>query len=198
MDGAPGEVTILLERWREGDRAVLGDLMPLIYDQLHAIAKGYMRRERGDHTLQATALVSEVYLRLLRQQKLAWTDREHFFTFAARLMRNILRDHARAHLADKRGGGTITLPIAEDVAWVGTSPEQMLDLARALDRLDLMDRRKAQLIEMRFFLALSMDEAAEILQISIATAERDMKFSRSWLHRELTTAGGRGENAALA
>jgi RNA polymerase sigma factor (TIGR02999 family) len=190
MDDPNGEVTQLLQRWREGDPEVLDNLIPLVYDQLHAIASGYMRRERDDHTLQPTALVNEVYLRLLNQRKVTWNDRVHFFVFAARMMRNILKDHARAHIADRRGGpDAIKLPLSEELAWVGTSPEQLLDLNRALDRLELMDPRKAQLVELRFFLALTMDEAADVLSISLATAERDLKFSRSWLHNELNYAG---------
>ncbi len=183
---ADGEVTVLLERWRGGDPAVLERLMPLVYDQLHGIASGYMRRERDDHTLQPTALVNEVYLRLLRQKSVSWNDRAHFFTFAAKMMRNILKDHARAHLAERRGGhDAIKLPLSEEMAWVGSSPEQMLDLNMALDKLEAYDTRKAQLVELRFFLALTMDEAADVLGVSVATAERDLKFSRSWLYREL-------------
>jgi len=188
MTDADGEVTRLLERWREGDPEVLENLIPLVYGQLHRIAKGYMRREREDHTLQPTALVNEVYMRLLNQRKIAWHDRGHFFTFAARMMRNILKDHARAHLADRRGGpGAIRLPLTDDVAWVGSSSAEILDLNRALDRLEQLDQRKAQLIELRFFLALTMEETAEVLSISLATAERDLKFSRSWLFHELNT-----------
>jgi RNA polymerase sigma factor (TIGR02999 family) len=189
-----GEVTVLLERWRQGDREVLDRLMPLVYGELHGIASGYMRRERDDHTLQPTALVNEVYLRLLRQRSVSWNDRAHFFTFAARMMRNILKDHARAHLAERRGAGSIKLPLSEEMAWVGSSPEQVLDLGRALEKLETLDNRKAQLVELRFFLALTMEEAADVLGVSIATAERDLKFSRSWLYRELNPAGlaGRG------
>jgi RNA polymerase sigma factor (TIGR02999 family) len=193
MADVDGEVTLLLQRWREGDSEVLDSLIPLVYNQLHAIAAGYMRRERDDHTLQPTALVNEVYLRLLNQRKITWYDRVHFFVFAARMMRNILKDHARAHIADRRGGpNVIRLPLSDEIAWVGTSPEQILDLNRALDRLEQMDPRKAQLIELRFFLALTMDEAADVLAISLATAERDLKFSRSWLHHELNHAGRTG------
>ena len=185
-DANTGDVTVLLERWRGGDPDVLARLMPLVYDQLHAIAQGYMRRERDDHTLQPTALVNEVYLRLLRQRSVHWNDRVHFFTFAARMMRNILKDHARAHLADRRGGaGAIKLPLTEEIAWVGSSPEQMLDLNMALDKLEALDLRKAQMVELRFFLAFTVDEAADLLGVSVATAERDLKFSRSWLYREL-------------
>jgi RNA polymerase sigma factor (TIGR02999 family) len=186
MEEANGEVTTLLERWREGDPEVLGTLAPLVYEQLHTIAKGYMRRERFDHTLQPTALVSEVFLRLLNQRKVVWNDRVHFYVFAARIMRNILKDHARAHLADRRGGkGAVKLPLSDELAWVGTSPEAILDLHRALDRLEKIDARKAQIVELRFFLALNMEEAAEVLNLSLATVERDLKFARSWLYQEL-------------
>ena len=185
-----GELTQMLQRWREGDAEVLANLMPLVYEQLHAIARGYMRRERDDHTLQPTALVNEVYLRLINQRKITWNDRAHFFTFAARMMRNILKDHARGHLAERRGGPlAIKLPLSEELAWLdndsASSPEQIIDLSRALDKLEAFDSRKAQLVELRFFLALTMEEAAEVLQISLATAERDLKFSRSWLNKEL-------------
>ena len=186
MAEADGEVTQMLEKWRDGDPEVLERLMPLVYGQLHRIAKGYMRHERDDHTLQPTALVNEVYMRLLNQRKITWHDRGHFFTFAARMMRNILKDHARAHLAERRGGpGAIRLPLTDEVAWVGTSSAEILDLNRALDKLEQLDQRKAQLVELRFFLALTMEETAEVLSISLATAERDLKFSRSWLFHEL-------------
>ena len=190
MQEESGELTQMLQRWREGDPEVLANLMPLVYEQLHAIARGYMRRERDDHTLQPTALVNEVYLRLLNQRKITWNDRAHFFTFSARMMRNILKDHARGHLAERRGGApAIKLPLWEELACLGSdrssSPEQILDLSRALDKLEEFDARKAHLVELRFFLALTMEEAADVLQISLATAERDLKFSRSWLHKEL-------------
>ena len=191
MDESNGELTQLLGRWREGDPAVLEQLMPLVYDQLHAIARGYMRHERDDHTLQPTALISEVYLRLLNQRKVTWNDRAHFYTFVARMMRNILKDHARTHVAEKRGGpGAIKLPLSDELAWVGTSPEQVLDLNRALDRLEGFDMRKAQLVELRFYLSLTTVEAAEVMNMSLATAERDLKFARSWLHQRPVTSGG--------
>jgi len=189
MVDADGEVTRLLERWREGDPDVLENLIPLVYGQLHRIAEGYMRREREDHTLQPTALVNEVYMRLLSQRKVTWHDRGHFYTFAARIMRHILKDHARAHLAERRGGpGAIRLPLSDELAWVGTSSAEILDLNRALDRLEKLDPRKAHLIELRFFLALTLEETAEVLSISLSTAERDLKFSRSWLYQELKSA----------
>lgn len=186
VESGDGEVTQLLQRWRAGDPAVLESLTPLVYDQLHLIAKSYMRRERDDHTLQPTALVGEVFLRLMNQQKIDWQDRAHFYTFSARIMRNILKDHARAHLADRRGGqGSIKLPLTDELAWAGSSPENMLDLNAALDKLELLDPRKAQIVELRFFLALSMQEAAEVLGLSLATVARDLKFARSWLHHAL-------------
>ncbi len=189
MDEEEGEVTILLQRWREGDADILERLAPLVYQQLHTIARSYMRRERDDHTLQPTALVGEVFLRLLNQRKVTWYDRAHFFTFAARVMRNILKDHARAHVADRRGGvGSIKLPLSEEVAWVGSSSEDLLDLNRALDRLEQLDPRKAQVVELRFFLALTMVETADVLGISLATAERHLKFARSWLYGQLRTS----------
>lgn len=195
MPEADGEVTRLLERWREGDPNVLENLIPLVYEQLHRIAKRYMRHEREDHTLQPTALVNEVYMRLLNQRKISWHDRGHFYTFAARMMRNILKDHARAHLADRRGGsGAIRLPLSDELAWVGTSSVEILDLNRALDRLEQLDQRKAHVVELRFFLALTMEETAEVLSISLATAERDLKFSRSWLFHELKNPASKAES----
>jgi RNA polymerase sigma factor (TIGR02999 family) len=186
-----GNITVMLQRWREGDPAVLDALIPLVYDQLHTIALGYMRHERDDHTLQPTALVNEVYLRLLNQRKITWHDRVHFFVFSARMMRNILKDHARAHLADRRGGkDAIRIPLTAEVAWAGSTPGELLDLDRALDRLEQIDARKAHLVELRFYLALTLEEVAEIMSISLATVERELKFSRSWLHHQLTPAAG--------
>jgi RNA polymerase sigma factor (TIGR02999 family) len=190
LDEKNGDVTLLLQRWREGEQTALEDLIPLVYAQLHTIARGYMHRERDDHTLQPTALVNEVYVRLLNQRKVTWDDRVHFFVFAARMMRNILKDHARAHLAERRGGvGMMKVPLSEELVWVGTAPDQLLDLTGALDKLEAIDQRKSQLVELRFFLGLTMDEAADVLGVSRATAERDLKFARSWLHHELNPGG---------
>ena len=188
MERTDGEVTSLLKRWQAGDADVLERLAPAVYQQLHTIARSYMRRERDDHTLQATALVGELFLRLLNQHQVDWNDRVHFYVFAARVMRNILKDHARAHLADRRGGSdAIKVPLSDELAWVGSSPEAILDLHRALERLEKIDPRKTHIVELRFFLALSLEEAAEVMSVSRATVERDLKFARSWLHRELNT-----------
>ena len=183
-----GDVTIWLERWRDGDQEALHQLIPLVYDTLHRIADSYMRRERDEHTLQSTALINEVYLRLQKQRKVNWEDRKHFFVFAAMMMRNILTDYARAQLAERRGGETVVhVPLTDESAWVGTSPEQVIDIANALKRLEALDERKARVVELRYFLAMTMEETAEALDISLATAERDLKFVRSWLNRELST-----------
>ncbi len=182
-----GDVTIWLQRWRDGDQEALHQLIPLVYDTLHRIADSYMRRERDEHTLQSTALINEVYLRLQKQRKVNWEDRKHFFVFAAMMMRNVLTDYARAQLAERRGGETVVhVPLTDESAWVGTSPEQVIDLANALKRLEALDERKARVVELRYFLALTMEETAETLNVSLATAERDLKFARSWLNLELS------------
>jgi RNA polymerase sigma factor (TIGR02999 family) len=196
MEPEIGEVTVLLQRWKEGDSEVLARLTPLVYEQLHVIARSYMNRERDDHTLQPTALVGEVFLRLLNQRKAVWNDRVHFYVFAASVMRNILKDHARAHLADRRGGGAPKLPLSDELAWVGSSSEAVLDLHGALEKLELFDARKAKIVELRFFLGLSMEEAADVMSLSLATVERDLKFARSWLHRELQTSASPGAQHA--
>ena len=181
----PGEVTRLLEHWRSGDPEAFEQLIPVVYDQLHRIALGLMRRERTDHTLQPTALLNELYVRLVNQQKISWNDREHFFTFTARLMRNILIDHARSRDAQRRGGPDRNIPITVDLPWVGSDPESILDLMRALDRLEELDGRKARIIELRILLSFTIAEAAELLNISHASVERDLRFARGWLYREL-------------
>lgn len=187
-----GEVTRLLQSWREGDPDAFQRLIPVVYDQLHRIALGLMRRERSDHTLQATALLNELYVRLLNQRKISWEARGHFFTFTARLMRNILVDHARSRGAQRRGGTEQwKIPITEDLPWIGDTDEELLDLTRALDKLERLDPRKARIVEMRFFLSFTTIETADVLGISVATVERELKFVRGWLFREL-----RGEGAA--
>jgi len=183
---SPGEVTQLLQSWQSGDSVNLQRLMPLVYNDLHRIAVGLMRRERCDHTLQPTALLNELYMRLLRQRKMSCEDRHHFFVFAARLMRNILTDHARAHMAQCRGGGDRNdFPASPFLTWVGTSDEDLLDLNRALERLEAQDPRKARLLELRFYLSCTTEEACEILAISHATAERELRFARAWLFSTL-------------
>ena len=185
----PGDVTLLLQAWQAGDKENLRRLVPLVYDDLHRIAVGLMRRERCDHTLQPTALLNELYMRLLRQRKMTCEDRREFFIFATRLMRNILTDHARAHLAQCRGGGEKPEPSPSSfLSWIGTSDDDLLDLNRALDRLEVHDPRKARLVELRFFLSCTTEEACAILDISHSTAERDLRFARAWLYSTLRPA----------
>lgn len=181
-----GDVTQLLDRWRGGDALAFDALVPLVYGQLHRIAQGLMRREQKDHTLQATALLNEVYLRLMNQHMVSWEDRSHFFIFSARVMRNILTDHARARLAQRRGGeDAVQIPLTDDLAWIGCADEQIIDLHSALERLEKLDPRKARIIELRYFLSFTTPEAAEAMEISLATAERDLRFARAWLYRDL-------------
>jgi RNA polymerase sigma factor (TIGR02999 family) len=192
MENSRGEITVLLDRWRGGDAAAFDVLVPVVFDDLRKMARNMMRRERADHTLQATALLNETYMRLMRQQKVTWEDRSHFFAFAARLMRNILTDHARARLAERRGGQDhIQIELSEDLAWIGSGDEQIIDLHRALEKLEVLDARKARVVELRYFLSFTTQETAEALHLSLATVERDLQFARSWLYREL-----RGDAAA--
>jgi RNA polymerase sigma factor (TIGR02999 family) len=182
----PGEITEILQAWREGDACAIERLAPLVHAELLGIARGYMRRERGDHTLQPTALVSELYLRLLKQREISWNDRAHFYAFAAHMMRNLLKDHARAHIANRRGGKeSVKIELNDEIAWVGSSPESVLHLDAALADLEKLDNRKARVVELRCFLSMSMQETAEVLNISLATAERDLKFSRIWLYQRI-------------
>jgi RNA polymerase sigma factor (TIGR02999 family) len=191
----PGEITQLLHEWKDGNREAFDRLMPLVYNDLRNIATGLMRRERSGHTLQPTALLHELYFRLAQQRRVGIGDRGHFYTFAAKLMRMILVDHARAHNAQRRGGANIRAPFSDELPWLGDRNSDLLDLNRALDRLEQIDARKARMIELRFFLALTVEEIAEVLEISKATADRDLKFIRGWLYRELkgsprATGGG--------
>lgn len=184
-DPKPGEITRLLNEWRSGTRTAFDELMPLVYQDLHNIAIGLMRRERLGHTLQPTALLHELYFRLAQQRQIGIADRNHFYTFAARLMRMILVDHARGHHAQRRGGDAIRVPLPDDLPWIGDRESDLLDLGRLLERLEAIDPRKARIIELRFFLSFTVDEIAGILQVSKATVDRDLKFTRSWLYREL-------------
>jgi RNA polymerase sigma factor (TIGR02999 family) len=184
-EGTTGEVTQLLGEWSRGDRRALDRLLPLAYHELRETARGFLNRERPGHTLQATSLVHELYLRLLKQRKACWNDRKEFYRFAAYTMRNILIDHARGGLTARRGAGAAHLPLTADLPWVDVAGPDFADLTRALDELDELDPRKARIVELRFFLGCTMPEAADILDISVATAERDFGFARVWLAQRL-------------
>jgi RNA polymerase sigma factor (TIGR02999 family) len=183
------DITLLLSEWKEGQPGAFEKLIPLVYTDLKRIAYGYLNRERPDHTLEATGLVHELYLRLLNQREVNWEHRAHFFTFTAKLMRMILADHARHRLRDKRGGDQERVPLTDQLPWTDLSSPEYLDLDTALDELERMDRRKAQMVELCHVLGCTVPEAAEILDISPATAERDLKFARGWLYRRLRPEG---------
>jgi RNA polymerase sigma factor (TIGR02999 family) len=183
----PGEITSLLLQWQEGDREALARLAAFAYDTLRAIAAGYLRRESSCLTLQATALVNELYLRLARQRSPQLADREHFFTFAAMMMRRILADYARrSHALKRSGGGSVRVPLHEDLAWIDAAGEDMLALDQALGELEALDRRTVRTVELRFFLGCTVEETANLLRVSHATVERDLEFAKAWLYRRLT------------
>ncbi len=177
-------VTRLLQQWSSGDKEALDELMPLVYQQLRKLASRCLRDERPDHTLRATALVNEAYLRLV-DAKVEWQDRVHFFAIAARLLRRILVDHAKAHRSQKRGGGADKIPLDEAIVVAPGASEELLELDDALKRLADQDQRKSELIELLFFGGLTYDEAAAALGVSPATVHRELVMAKAWLHREL-------------
>ena len=185
---SPPDVTRLLQAWSDGDSAAPDQLFSAIYSDLHRQAERYMRAQSPGHTLQATALVHEAYMRLAGGEAVEWKSRVHFFGVAAKAMRSILVDHARARRASKRGGGAepITLATADETP--GQSVE-VLELDEALRGLAELDSRKARLVELRWFGGLSIEEAAEVMEISSATAKREWRTARAWLRRELSVDG---------
>jgi len=182
----PREITKLLHRWKQGDREALASLASMAYDDLHAIATGYLRRENPGHTLQATGLVNELYLRLAQVRGLEFANRRHFYTFAAQLMRLILIDHARQTQALKRPGSSVRVPLHEEMAWIDAASEEMLALDAALDQLETLEERKVRVIELRFFLGCTNEETAQLLDVSRATIDRDLEFAKAWLYRRLS------------
>jgi RNA polymerase sigma factor (TIGR02999 family) len=182
----PGDITTLLDRWREGDSAALQSLTSLTYEDLRSIATGFLRRERPEHTLQTTALVNELYLRLAGQKGVRAADRAHFYTFSAMMMRRILTDYARRSLAEKRPARADRVPLHPDVAWVDASGEEMVALDQALDELEKTDARVARAIELRYILGCTSQEASQLLDVSTATIDRDVKFGTAWLYRRLS------------
>ncbi len=182
---APENITDLLLKWSGGDATALEQLMPLVYDELRRLAVRYLRRERDNHSLQPTALVNEAYLRLVDQQKVEWQSRAQFYGLAARVMRNILVDHARSRQAAKRGGEQFRVSF-DGNQQVSVNPEiKFLAVHEALERLTTFDAQKAQIVELRFFGGLSIEETAEVLGIGHATVERDWKLARAWLRLQL-------------
>jgi len=184
------DVTALLAEFTKGNSAARSKLIPVVYDELRRLAGGYMRRERTGHTLQTTALVHEAYLRLLGQHAVDWQNRAHFYGIAANLMRRVLIDHARGHVREKRGGGREAIPLDDALVFSPARSEEFLELNTALERLAEIDARQAQIVEMRFFGGLTVEETAEVLGISPKTVKRDWTVAKAWLHGELK--GGYG------
>ena len=191
---ANGDVSALLRAWSDGDQHAIEALTPIVYAELHRLARYYMRRERSDHSLQATALVNEAYMRLADYTRMQWRDRAHFFAVSAQVMRRILVDHARRHNT-KRGRGVRHVSL-DDVVVVGVGEESQTNLVaidEALVDLARIDPRKAQIVEMRFFGGLTVEEIGEVLKISTGTIKRDWRAAKAWLYREL--AGGTGNGS---
>jgi RNA polymerase sigma factor (TIGR02999 family) len=184
-ESGQGEITQLLARWEQGEPGAVEALAPLVYDHLHAVAEAYLRNERPDHTLQPTAVVNEVFVDLLRVRRLALKDRAHFFTFAAQLTRRVLIDSARKAKSEKRGLGWQRAPLDAELAWLGGETAESLDLSRALNDLAEFDPIKTRMVELHYFLGCTVDETAEILELSSRTVARSLLFSLSWLRDRL-------------
>jgi RNA polymerase sigma factor (TIGR02999 family) len=186
--GPGAEVTALLVNWSNGDSRALDELMPLVYGELRRLAGAYLRRERSTHTLQSTALVNEAFLRLVNQQDVQWRSRAHFFGIAAQMIRRILVDHARAAHAGKRGAGAVRIELDDHLAVSSQSGLDLVSLDDSLAKLAALDERQARIVELRFFTGLSVEETAEVMQLSTATVKREWSSARAWLFREITKA----------
>ena len=183
------EVTQILHDWSGGDPQAPERLMPFVYDELRRLARAFLSRERGGHTLQSTALVHEAYVRLVDQTRVRWQNRAHFYGIASRMMRRVLVDHARAHVTEKRGGALIHLSLEDVQLPVEQRAAGFLALDEALGRLALLDERKSSVVEMRFFGGMTDKEIAEALGVTTRTVLRDWKMARLWLYRELSPEG---------
>jgi len=185
---ADGDVSALLRAWSDGDQSAMQALTPIVYEELHRLARHYIRRERSGHSLQATALVNEAYMRLADYTRMQWQDRAHFFAVSAQVMRRILVEHARRHNV-KRGRGVQHVSL-DDAVVVGGGEQEETDLVaidEALVALARLDPRKVQIVEMRFFGGLTVEEIGEVLQVSTGTVKRDWRAARAWLYRELSS-----------
>lgn len=182
-------LTELLIEWREGDKTALDKLTPLVYDELRRIAHRYVRRERNGHTLETTALVNEAYLRLAGTRNIAWQNRAHFFAATAQVMRHVLIDHARRRLYGKRGGQTQQVPIEDAALMSEKRADVLVVLDEALGDLAKLDPRKAQVVELRYFGGLSLEETAEALEVSMMTVRRDWRAAKAWLFRRMKAEG---------
>ena len=179
------DVTALLLAWRAGDEDALGRIVPLVQEELRQIARRCLRHERPDHSLQATALVNEAYMRLVDVQRVNWQNRTHFLAMSARLMRRVLVDYARSKRAEKRGGDIVMLTLSDATDRAGSIAEDVVALNDALETLEKIDARKGQIVEFRFFAGLTVEETAAVLDVSPQTVARDWTFAKAWLRREL-------------
>jgi RNA polymerase sigma factor (TIGR02999 family) len=179
-------ITQLLEKWGNGNKEVLDELLPIVYDELRRQAARYLRRERVGHTLQTTALIHEAYIRLVDQRNVRWQNRAHFFGIASQLMRRILVDHARTKKRVKRGGSDVRVSLAEAMVATQAKDLDVLALDEALDKLATIDNQQARIVELRFFSGLTVEETSEVLSISPATVKRDWSMAKAWLHREIS------------
>ena len=180
------QITQLLEEWSEGNQSALDELYPLVYEELHRLARRYMSRERKGHTLQTTALINEAYVRLVDQRNVHWANRSHFFAISAQIMRRILIDHARRHAYAKRGGGAQQVSLEEVAVVAREQSAEIIRLDEALKTLAKMDPRRCHVVELRYFGGLSNEEIAGVLKVSENTVTRDWNLARAWLHQQLT------------
>jgi RNA polymerase sigma-70 factor (ECF subfamily) len=180
-----GEISTLLRAWSDGDQGALERLTPIVYNELHSLARRYMNRERSGHSLQTTALVNEAYMRLVDYKRMQWQNRAHFFAVSAQVMRRILVEHARRHNL-KRGGGVQRVSLEEAAVVGGDEDVDLVALDDAMNVLAHIDPRKVQVVEMRFFGGLNVEETASVLKISTITVKRDWRAAKAWLYRELT------------
>jgi RNA polymerase sigma factor (TIGR02999 family) len=183
---SPQEVTQLLADWGRGDRAAFDKLYPLVHDELRRIARRQMSQERPGHTLQATALVNEAYLKLAGQDGLEWHNRAHFYAVCSKVMRHILIDHARAHARDKRGGGAVQVSLDEVAIAFEERAEELVALDEALASLEQLDPRKGEIVQLRYFGGLSLEETAEVLDVSPRTVRREWRRAKAWLYRMIS------------
>ncbi|PWU02744.1 MAG: RNA polymerase subunit sigma-70 [Terriglobia bacterium] len=186
VDAPQPEITQLLRHIQDGDRTAEAKLVPILYQELHRLAASYMRRERSDHTLQPTALVNEAYLKLVRIPDINWESRGHFFAVASQIMRQILVDHARAHLAAKRGGSAAKVSIDDLQIYSPEKSAELVALDEALQRLAQKDPRMCKVVELRFFAGLTFEQIGNVLKVSDKTAMRDWQVARAWLHAEVS------------
>jgi RNA polymerase sigma factor (TIGR02999 family) len=187
MTASPPQVTQLLKAWGNGDEAARDELMTLVYEELHRLAHQYLKRERPGHTLQTSALVNEAFVKLIDQKDVRWQNRGHFFAIAAQLMRRILVDHARIRRAAKRGGSASPVSLDDALVISNERSAEVVALDEALTALATVDERKSQIVELRFFGGLSIEETAEVLAVSPGTVMRDWTLAKAWLRREMTS-----------